>query len=354
MAKKVVLCMLALGLSILPLAAQDMWLTGNVTSGTVVYNNPTMFWGYWFDHSIPIQGTVTVNSKADATGLSPVPYTADMAPPSVSYNGTTLRNSSWTHYTTSGAVETVKIDTVKIYTAKANPIMMWDVQGVGDSSITSKNVEQGQFNTNPQSTSFIFYANIEHNSALAAGLYELPITFRLRKEAFPANNAAPRTAPVSTLTLVLRFYVNTAVALFFTDGNTSAYNGQEITSLSFDEITAMISKQFTIHVQSNSDFYLSIKSANKGKLRHSSYNQASDKDKPDLEIPYDLAINGGNVDLVNLGYKSDLTTKTVSSGSLGTVSRDFLATITINKGQPISYFAAGTYTDTLTFTVSSN
>lgn len=355
MRKKVFLCCLALELGMFPLAAQDMWLTGNVTSGTVVYDNPTWFWGYWFDHSITIQGTVTINNNANATAFNPVPYTVDLAPASTMSNGSTPRNSSWQHYTTNGTVETVNLDTVTIYSTNSNPIKMWDAQGVGDNSITINNVEEGQFTKKSTSTSFTFYANIEHNSALAAGLYELPITFRLRKETFPANNGAPKTAPVSTLTVVLRFYVNTAVAIFFTDGNTSAYSGQEISSLNFDEITSMVSKQFTIHVQSNFNFYLSVKSANNGYLRHSTYDQAPVDRRADLQIPYTLTIGGVDANLAGSGYKSAQQSKTTSgSDDMGTASRDFSAVVLINGGNPISYFTAGTYTDSLTFTVSSN
>jgi len=343
MKKKVLLGLLAFALAVVPLAAQNMSISGNATSGTVSYSN-----SYWGGSETWIDGSITITCTAAAAASNPS-FTVDLAPRSDVVSGSCERNANWRHYDTSGGNESIYINNSEVYknqyhSTNSDVIKMWDASGVGDTSVTSSNVFTGQFSSGSLSKTFTFSAVFWHDSTLDAGFYELPITFRLRNEAFAANSA-PTTNPVSTITIVLRFYVGTAATIFFTSGNTSAYNGVEIFALPFDEVTALTPKEFTIHIQSNFRFYLSVKSGNGGYLRHERYNDTTSPVKE--QIPYTLNIAGTTIPLSSGTYKFS---KRQSSTGFGTNSKDYSAILTLGD---ITSYSAGTYSDTLSFTVTS-
>ncbi|HPS14572.1 MAG TPA: hypothetical protein PK759_02105 [Spirochaetales bacterium] len=343
MKKKVALGALVLALIFIPLAANAMSITASLESGTVQYTNP-----WWGTNPTWINGTVTVTCTAAEATLNPW-FTVDLAPRADIVNGSCARNANWRYYNTSGGNSSIYIDDCEIYTdqshsTNSDPVKMWDVSGVGDVHITGNNVFTGQFTSGGGlSKQFQFSAVFWNESTLGAGTYEMPITFRLRKEKF--SSSGPSTAPVSTITVVLRYYVGTTAAIFFTDGlNTDPYTGTELFSLDFDEITAAAPKQFTIHIQTNFKFYLGVYSGNGGYLLHERYNDPVSPVKE--KIPYTLNVDGVNIPLSS-GYR--FPQKEGKTG-FGLNSNDYNAILTIGD---ITSYTAGTYSDILSFRVTS-
>ena len=345
MKKKLAWGALVLALICAPLAANAMSITASLESGTVQYTNP--WWGY---NPTWINGTVTVTCTAAEAKSSPW-FTVDLAPRADVVNGSCDRNANWRYYNTSGGNASIYIDNCEVYAGQSQStsapiIKMWDVSGVGDANVTGSNVFSDQLTSSQMTKQFQFSAVFWHESTLAAGTYEMPITFRLRQEKFPSSApSAPSTAPVSTITVVLRYYVGTTAAIFFTDGlNTDPYRGNELFSLDFDEITAAVPKQFTIHIQTNFKFYFAIYSANGGYLLHNRY---SDPVSPVKEkIPYKFNVDGVDIPL-STGYK--FPQKEGKTG-FGLNSNDYNAILTIGD---ITSYTAGTYSDVLSFRVTS-
>ncbi|MCE5256912.1 MAG: hypothetical protein LLF89_08730, partial [Spirochaetaceae bacterium] len=182
------------------------------------------------------------------------------------------------------------------------------------------------------SVTYTFSAVFWQTSSMSAGFYELPITFRLRNEAF-VSGGVPSTPPISTITMVLRFEIGTSSTIYFKSGS------YEIFELAFDEVTAQTPKAFTISVQANFRFYLSLSSKNGGYLENPSTSDT---------IPYTLSIDGTTIPLSAGTYKFS---KRQSSTGFGTNSKDYSAILTIGD---ITSYSAGTYTDILSFTVTSN
>lgn len=333
---------LALIFIVLPATVQAFSLTGTLTTGTKGYNNK--------EKATWVYGTITVSCTA-AEALSNPQYTVDLAPRQELVNGICPRNANWRHYDNSGSNEQVYIDNVEIYvgnTTLTNSafIQQWDAPGIGDSSITSGNVFAGQFSKETTSKTFDFSAVFWNLNDLEAGYYELPITFRLRVE--PFSTSGPKTDPVSTLTMVLRYYVGTAATIFFTPGSRSkAYNGSEIFNVDFGEVTTSASQEFTIHVQSNFKFNFYVQSLNGGVLRHPKYSQATtDDERSKREIGYTLRI-GGNTIPLKVGTSQRISTQNPTT-AFGTTSQDYSAVITLDFTQD---YDSGTYTDYLSFTV---
>jgi hypothetical protein len=139
--------------------------------------------------------------------------------------------------------------------------------------------------------------------------------------------------------LVLRFVVDTSAAIIFKSDNV------EISELAFDELSAMNPKEFTISVQSNFFYKLSVKSQNGGFLKHEKYKSS---ESPILErINYTLTINKTAIPLPAGIYK--FPTYQWPSG-FGVCTNDYDATLTIGD---ISSYSVGKYSDILSFSVTA-
>lgn len=309
------------------LAAQTQTLSilATITDGTVTYyNNCEATW---------IDGTITVTRSSTANN----PYfTVDMVPQSDDEATGCPRNVNWVYYDTFGGSDNFDLDAAEVYASSkhstsGNILKMWDVTGVGDDHVSSNNVFSGHFIGSNLTRTFNFAAVVWHNSRLGAGSYELPITFRLRQEAFSASG--PATNPIASTTQALRFVVGTAATIAFISGNSEFFD------LAFDEITAMAPKDFTIRVQTNFRFYLNVKSKNLGYLNHADY--------PNEKIGYSLSIDNTTIPLSAGTYKF-ITQQ--SATYFGTSAKDYDATITIGD---ITNYTAGRYEDVLSFTITS-
>jgi len=324
MNKKLLLASLFLFFTTLLLSAQ-LTMSVSITDGTVTYENTKQ--ATWID------GYVTVRRPNRSTN----PYfTVDLLPRADSMGGEYPRNADWMYYSTSDTISQIYIDNAEVFvgsnhSTSSNVLKTWDVVGIGDNNVSSSNVLQGNFFGSSLTKTFYFCAVFWQNSTLGAGFYELPITFRLRQEQF--NTSGPTTSPIETSLQVLRFVVGTTASIYFKSGTS------EIFELAFDEITALTPKDFTVSIQTNFRFYLTVESKNKGKLIHI--------DHPNEQIPYSLVVEDTTIPL-NASYRFPSSYK---STGFGTSSRNFASTITIGD---ISSYSAGRYEDILSFTVTAN
>lgn len=309
---------------------QTLSLTGTVSDNSVLYSG----------HETWVTGSVTVSRTSTATNPW---FTVDLAPNADQTGGTYPRNANWTYYSNTGQSSSIYIDAVEIFTSKStsgNIIKQWDANGIGDANVTSNNVFSYQFVGTNLTRTFSFYGVFWDNNTLAAGFYELPVTFRLRQEQF--NASGPTTDTISSVTLILRFVVTPTAIIFFKSGTS------EITSLDFDEVTTTTSKSFTISVQSSFRFDISVESA----LGHGGYlwhEKRSDPLYPITEtIPYTLKIDNVTIPLTAGAYTFK---KKQSSTNFSSTFNNSTAVITIGD---ISEYAAGKYTDSLSFTVTAD
>jgi len=313
---------------------QTLGITAQVTTGTKAYtNNEQLTW---------VNGQIIVSRTSTATNPT---FTIDLSPNADSVGGVYPRNANWRFYDTSGGSSFVTIDGAEIYVGSNNSIsspvfMLWDVSGIGDANVTSSNVVTGNFLSTNLTRTYYFCAVFVHYSTLAAGTYELPITFRLRQEAFTPGD--PTTAPISTATVVLRYVVGTTATVFFRKTPT----GPEIFQLAFDEVTAATPSTFYIYVQSNFRYYLNVRSVNLGYLVHERYN---DPITPVNEkICYTMKIGTKTIPLASGSYKYN-TSKYNTTG-FGTATKSFTSTITLSD---VTNYSAGRYSDILAFTITS-
>ena len=313
--------------------SQTLSITATSTDGTVIYaNNRSAAW---------IDGTITVSRSSLSTNPS---FTVDVAPNADMVGGIYPRNANWRYYNTSGGNSSINVDNSEIFkgsnhSLSASIFKLWDAAGIGDANVSSSNIYTGQFAGSSLTATYSFCAVFWQDSTMAAGTYELPITFRLRAEPFVAGE--PTTSPVATATVVLRFVIGTTAAVFFSD----TLGGMEILDLRFDDITAASPRDFYIYVQSNFRYYLNVRSANLGYLKHEKY---SDPISPVLEkIGYSLKIGTTTIPLASGNYK--FSTRYNTTG-FGTSSRNYKATITIGD---VSEFSAGKYSDALIFSITS-
>jgi len=312
---------------------QTLGITAHSTDGTVIYgNNNTQAW---------IDGSITVSRSSLSTNPS---FTIDLAPNSDAVGGVFPRNANWRYYNTSGENELVYINNSEIFkgsnhSLNASVFKMWDVAGIGDANVNSSNIYSGQFEGSSLTRTYYFSAVFWQNSGLPAGTYELPITFRLREESFSTDG--PTTAPVASVTVVLRFVIGTTAVVFFSD----TLGGTEMFNLHFDEIAAASPREFYIYVQSNFRYYLNVRSANLGYLVHEKY---SDPVSPVQEkIGYSLKIGTTTIPLASGNYK--FSTRYTTTG-FGTSSRNYKGTITIGN---VEEYNAGRYSDALIFSITS-
>ncbi|MDP2790384.1 MAG: hypothetical protein Q8O15_01360 [Rectinemataceae bacterium] len=314
---------------------QTLSFTAKTTTGTKAYlNNEQLTW---------VNGAIIVSRSNTTTNPT---FTIDLAPNAGAVGGVYHRNADWRFYDTSGNSSIVNIDGAEIYVGSTNssssPIFkLWDAAGIGDTGVTSSNVVTGNFVSTNLTRTYYFCAVFMHNTNLPAGTYELPITFRLRQEAFVAGE--PTTAPIATAAVVLRYVVGTTATVFFRD----TLNGPEIFQLAFDEVTAATPKTFYIHVQSNFKYYVNVRSVNLGYLVHERYN---DPITPVNEkIGYTMQIGTTTIPLASGSYKYN--TSKYSTTGFGTTTRSFTSTITLSD---VTNYSAGRYSDILAFTITAN
>jgi len=313
--------------------AQTLGITATSADGTVIYgNNNTQAW---------IDGTITVSRSSLSTNPN---FTIDLAPSADAVGGVYPRNANWRYYNTSGENELVYINNSEVFkgsnhSLNASVFKMWDAAGIGDANVSSSNIYTGQFESSSLTKTYNFCAVFWQNSGLPAGTYELPITFRLRDEAF--SSSGPTTAPVASVTVVLRFVIGTTAVVFFSD----TLGGTEMFNLHFDEVAASSPRDFYIYVQSNFRYYLNVRSANLGYLVHEKF---SDPVNPVPEkISYSLKIGTTTIPLALGDYK--FSTRYNTTG-FGTSSRNYKGTITIGN---VDEYSAGRYTDALIFSITS-
>lgn len=343
MNKRMVSLALVLFAAASSLFAQILSISASATDGTVEYSNK--WWGWSGGNPTWIDGTVTVTRSSISTNT---PYTIDLAPKSDGTTTTCPRNVNWTYYSTSGTSSTVTIDNAEIYsgtshsTSSTNVLKLWDKAGIGDASVTTNNVFSGTMTGSTTSVTYHFSAVFWHESNLAGGFYELPITFRVRNESF-ASNSVPATDPVASQTITLRFIVGNYATIYFKDST----NSYELYSIQFDNITSNATKNFNLHIQSNFKYYVRVRSTNGGKLRHERYGASTNP--VNEQVSYTLTYNGSTYPLAS-GTSYTLTPSKQSTTGFGTDSNSYPITLTLGT---IDNLTAGEFSDSLAFTVTA-
>lgn len=329
---------LAFFVAIAQLFAQTLSISATSTDGTAYYtNSQTSTW---------IDGSVTV-TRSSATS-NPTYYTVDLSPNADQVNGTYPRNANWTYYSITGtSTSNFYIDSAEIYTGSthnyygSNVWKLWDQTGIGDASVVANNVFSGSMTGSTLSVTYPFAAVFWQNGTLASGFYEMPITFRVRKEQFVANTA-PTTDPVASQTIMLRFIVGYYATIFFRDET----NSFEIFSIEFDNITSNATQLFNLNIQSNFRYKLTVKSTNGGKLRHERYGAATNP--VNEQVSYTMTYNGTTYALAS-GTNYTLATRQTATG-FGTNNRNYPITLTLGT---IDNLTAGEFSDSLAFTVTA-
>jgi len=323
------------------LAAQTLSIVATSIDGTAYNsNNRTEVW---------IDGKVRVTRSS--TTPNPLNFTVDLAPNADQVNNTYPRNANWIFYTINGQSYPIYLDSSEIFTGSThyaygtNVWKLWSAAGIGDAGVAANNVWSGSFTGSTTALEYPFAAVFWENGLLDNGFYELPITFRVRKETFSAT-AAPQTDPVASSTVMLRFIVGEYATIFFKN----QVGGTEILDLVFDDVTTGVQKSFAVAVQSNFKYHLSVKSTNGLKLRHERYGAATSP--VNEQISYFFAYEGSNKTL-GAGVVVRLASNqkaNVSGTTYGTVTRDKTINLTLGT---ISDFTAGKYSDTLSFIITS-
>lgn len=343
MKKRIVSLALVLLAAASPLFAQILSISASATDGTVEYSNK--WWGWGGGNPTWIDGTVTVTRSSTSSNT---PYTIDLAPNADGESGTCPRNVNWTYYSTSGTSSTVNIDNAEVYSGTSHStnsnlvLKLWDKAGTGDASVAANNVFSGTMTGSTTSVTHHFSAVFWHESTLASGFYELPITFRVRNESF-VPNSVPATDPVASQTIMLRFIVGNYATIYFKD-STDSY---ELYTIQFDNITSNATKNFNLHIQSNFRYYVRVRSTNGGKLRHERYGASTNP--VNEQVSYTLTYDGSTYSLAS-GTSYTLTTSKQSTTGYGTNSNSYPITLTLGT---IDNLTAGDYTDSLSFTVSA-
>ena len=260
--------------------------------------------------------------------------TVDLEP---KYDSPYPRNTNWKYIGPTSDISQY-IDACDIFFSQStsgNPIKMWGT----DKNVRSYNVYMYKFATNSGvwvSTWFDYYAVIWHDSPLPAGTYELPITFRVRNEYFDGRN--PNTSPVSTLTVYLKFLVAPSAAISFLSGTTG---NTTTNSIVFDDVAATTTQDFRVSVSSNFRYSLSVSSS----TGHGGYLKHEDPKVTDM-IPYTLDVNG----IANLPLSSAPYPIALMQRPTGSSERTYPAAVTVGN---IQDYTAGTYSDSISFTVTA-
>lgn len=338
MKRCVLFTILALIAAPIAVFAQTLSISATSTDGTAYYNNTqTSTW---------IDGSVTVTRSSASS--NPTYYTVDLSPNADQVNGSYPRNSNWTFYSISGtSTSNFYLDSAEIYTGSthsyngSNVWKLWDQTGIGDASVVANNVFSGSMTGSTLSATYPFAAVFWQNGTLASGFYELPVTFRVRKEQFVANTA-PTTEPVASQTIMIRFIVGYYATIFFKDST----NSYELFAIDFDNITSNATKSFNLNIQSNFRYKLAVKSINGGKLRHERYGASTNP--VNEQVSYTMSYNGTTYALAS-GTSYTMATKQKATG-FGTNSRSYPITLTLGT---IDNLTAGEFSDSLAFTVTA-
>lgn len=302
--------------------AQTVLLSGD-SPAIVIYDNAgTLTW---------VTGTIIV-TKNDSTVTN---ITVDLSPKS---DNPYPRNSGW-HYIGTSSDSSKNIDSAEVFFSQStygNIIKMWG----SDSNVGSNNVYTYAFPSGSatvgSTTHFEYYAVFAHGSPLAAGTYEIPITFRVRKEQF-SKNKSPKTPPLSPHTVYIKFVVAPSATIGFLSGTSGSTT---ISSVVFNDVASTTTNSFRVSVKSNFRYSLSVSSptGHGGELKHTNADVTE-------TIPYTFTIGGSTVAVSGTPY-------TVASMErpTGTGKREYVASITVGN---IQDYTAGQYSDSISFTVTA-
>lgn len=297
-------------------------ITGDSPSIVVYDNTSTPTW---------ITGTITVTKNISTVSN----ITVDLSPKADS----PYPRNDWTYIgTSSNSTETV--DNFEVFSSQSTSgyvIKMWGT----DNNVRSSNVYTYRFSTGTSTIgntkSFNYYAVFWHDSSLTAGTYEIPMTFRVRNEQFRSNNN-PSTSPVSTVTITLKVVVSPSALITFLSGMSGSTT---TTAIVFDDVAATTTKDFRVSVKSNFRYSLSVSSSTDhgGNLKH------TDPEVTDM-IPYTLDVGTITMPISSTPYPIALMERpTAESGT-----REYKAAVTVGN---IQNYTAGTYSDSLSFTVTA-
>ena len=189
-------------------------------------------------------------------------------------------------------------------------------------------------------TKFPFTIRILSSALPSAKTYTLKMTARLYAAAFSAS-ASPSYAATKTITVKVKVASHLDVAVMPSDSTYSAsYSGTDL-PIDIGDIEGGDTATAYVAVRSNIVYYLYLASANGGYLATTSDSNST--------IPYTLTANG------NLVAFSAAATKTAIASS---AAATYIAGATYELIVTISEFSIlpspGTYSDTITVTVSSS
>lgn len=304
------------------LGAQTALISGESPSIVIYDNTNTATW---------VTGTITVTKNySTVTNI-----TVDLSPKA---DYPYPRNSDWNYIGTNSDSSTY-IENSEIYFSQStsgNVIKMWGTDsGVGSGNVYTYTFPSGSASVG-STTTFQYYAVFWHSHSLAAGTYELPITFRVRNERFRSNRN-PSTQPVDTQTVYIKFVVSPSATIGFLSGTSGS---TAITSVVFNDVASTTTNNFRVSVKSNFRYSLSVSSptGHGGELKHTDPNVTE-------TIPYTFTIAGSPITVSSTPY-------TVASMErpTGTGTREYAASITVGN---IQDYTAGQYSDSISFTVTA-
>ncbi|HWR12397.1 MAG TPA: hypothetical protein VN445_11275 [Rectinemataceae bacterium] len=304
------------------LGAQKVLLSGD-SPGIVIYDNAgTPTW---------VTGTITVTKNySTVTNI-----TVDLSPKA---DSPYPRNSDWKYIGTSSDSSTYIVNSEIFFSqsTSGNIIKMWGSDyGVESSNVYTYAFPSGSA-TVGTTTSFQYYAVFWHDSSLAAGTYQLPITFRVRNERFRSGRN-PSTQPVDTQTVYVKFVVAPSATISFLSGSSGSTT---ISSVVFNDVASTTTSNFRVSVKSNFRYSLSVSSptGHGGELKHTDANVTE-------TIPYTFTIGDSTVEVSSTPY-----TVTSMERPTGTGTREYAASITVGN---IQDYTAGQYSDSISFTVTA-
>lgn len=309
-------------LILVKLGAQPVLISGDSPAVVVYDNAQTQTW---------VTGTIVVTkNQSNVTDI-----TVDLSPKASSPS---LRNSNWVYIGTTTDI-TKYIDSFEVFfnqSTSGNIIKMWGSDsGVGDSNVYSYTFPSGS--AVGTTTSFQYYAVFWHNSSLTSGTYQLPITFRVRNENF-RKNRNPRTDPVDTQLIYIKYVVNPSAAIDFLSGSSG---DTKISSISFNDVVTSATSTFRVSIASNFRYSLSVSSAtgHGGELKHVNAEVIE-------TIPYTFSIGGSTVTVSSTPYFVASMERPTGTGT-----REYLASVTVGD---IQNYTAGKYSDSISFSVTAN
>lgn len=195
----------------------------------------------------------------------------------------------------------------------------------------SQNVLTGNFSSQKNQTkTFTYYSYVPPGQILTAGSYSDSITVSVYEGSVTGSKQLDDTQTISVASSV-----RSSVNVTFSQGGGAVPFAGTTQTIEFGTLQTGASRSFSLNVQANAPYSLSIQSDNKGVMKNASASANN-------TVPYTMTLNGASLGLggtviANFGKPS------------GTAQQNFNVTI-----GDISQSVSGDYSDSLTLSVTAN